>query len=86
MIDTNSFLYNISGGLLFDKMPDINKLENCINVIINRHEALRTSFTIVNEEIVQKIENSIKFNLIVERQSYNVLPASRGICKKIFQF
>ena len=68
-IDTNSFLYNISGGLLFDKMPDINKLENCINVIINRHEALRTSFTIVNEEIVQKIENSIQFNLIVERQS-----------------
>ena len=68
-IDKNSLLYNIAGGLFFDKLPDINKLENCIRILINRHEALRTYFTIVNEEIVQKIKNKIDFNLIVENQN-----------------
>ena len=68
-IDENSLLYNISGGLIFDKVPDINKLESCIKVLINRHESLRTCFTIVGEEIVQRIENKIDFKLIVENQN-----------------
>lgn len=68
-MDTNSLLYNISGGLIFDKIPDVNKLENCIRILINRHESFRTSFTLLNDEIVQKVKNDIDFNLIVEKQN-----------------
>lgn len=68
-MDANSLLYNISGGLIFDEIPDISKLESCIKTLISRNESLRTSFVIVNEEIVQKIEDNIDFNLIVEKQN-----------------
>ena len=68
-VDKNSLLYNIAGGLFFDVVPDIQKLENCIKTLIKRHEALRTYFTIVGEEIVQKIEDNIDFHLTTENQN-----------------
>ena len=68
-VDKSSLLYNIAGGLFFDVVPDTSKLENCIRVLIKRHESLRTSFFIVNEEIVQKIEDNIDFNLKVANQN-----------------
>lgn len=50
----NSTLYNIPGIIIMDKMPDITKLEACLNTLIERHEELRTSFEIVDNNIVQK--------------------------------
>ena len=67
-VDSSSLLYNIAGGLFFDIVPDISKLEACIQVLINRHEALRTSFILEKEEIVQKIADHIPFALPVEKQ------------------
>ena len=63
MDSDKSILYNMPGGIIFDKIPDIEKLSSCLNTLINRHESLRTYFDIVNNEIVQKIENKIDFNL-----------------------
>ena len=40
----DSLIYNIPGGIIFDKMPDIKKLENCFNTLIQRHESFRTFF------------------------------------------
>ena len=72
-VDTTSLLYNIAGGLYFDVTPDINKLENCIKLLINRHESLRTCFTLIDGELVQKIKDNIDFNLTVENQeNYSV--------------
>ena len=48
MSGNNSVLYNVPGGIILDKMPDIAKLEACFNKLIERHEALRTYFE-VNE-------------------------------------
>ena len=59
----NSLLYNVPGGLLLDKMPDIQKLETCLQTLIDRHETLRTYFEIENETLVQKIANNIIFKL-----------------------
>lgn len=72
-VDKSSLLYNISGGLYFDIQPNINKLENCIRLLINRHESLRTYFTIENGEIVQKIKNNIDFTLKCENQNGKTL-------------
>ena len=65
--DTSSLLYNISGGLKFDSVPDVNKLESSIKTLIDRHESLRTFFDIVNGDVVQKVEKQINFYLPVER-------------------
>ena len=65
MDSDNSILYNIPGGILFDSMPNIKKLESCLNELINRHESLRTYFEISENEIVQKIQNKLDFKLEV---------------------
>lgn len=47
-MDKNSTLYNIYGGILLDSMPNINKLQSALDLIVSRHESLRTYFEIVN--------------------------------------
>lgn len=71
----NSILYNIPGGIILDKMPDISKLEACLNTLISRHESLRTHFDIVDNNIVQKIDDTviIKLQLSKETISYKKL-------------
>ncbi|MCR3759887.1 amino acid adenylation domain-containing protein, partial [Clostridium felsineum] len=66
----NSTSYNISG--LFEIVEtkfDKNRLEEVFEKLIQRHEALRTYFEIVNGNIVQKIDNSYKFKL--KERKYN---------------
>ncbi len=67
----NSILYNIPGGIIFDKKPDIKKLESCLNELVNRHESLRTYFEIYNNELVQKIQPEIDFKLDVSDYMIN---------------
>lgn len=64
-MDSNSTLYNIYGGILLDSMPDITKLQSAINIIVTRHESLRTYFEIENKQVVQKIitDLDIKINI-----------------------
>ena len=62
ILDTNSTLYNIAGGIIVNKLLDVNKLQDCLNTLINRHDALRTHFTIQDDEVVQIINNrNIKY-------------------------
>lgn len=65
-LDTNSILYNIAGGIIINKLLDVNKLQNCLNSLINRHDALRTHFTIHDNNVVQIIDNKINFKLDLE--------------------
>ena len=51
----NSKLYNIAGGLILDKSPNIEKLENAFNKLIKRQPSLRTYFEVIDGEIVQKV-------------------------------
>lgn len=66
----NSIVYNLPGGIILDKVPDIDKLEKCFNKLIDRHESLRTYFELENGEVVQKIVEKIKFKLDVDSANY----------------
>ncbi len=59
----NSNLYNITGGLILDKSPDIKKLENAFIKLIDRQASLRTYFDIEYQQVVQKIKDNVEFKL-----------------------
>ena len=75
-LDNNSTLYNIAGGIIVDKILDINKLQECFNTLINRHEALRTHFDIKNNEVVQVVDDNIDFKLSLDKS------VSKGVLHK----
>ena len=72
-LDTNSTLYNIAGGVVLDNKLDINKLNKCFNILIQKNAALRTHFDIINNEVVQIIDDNISFELDVSTSNSNNL-------------
>ncbi|WP_162551082.1 non-ribosomal peptide synthetase [Paenibacillus tepidiphilus] len=46
---------------------NIDKLQQAVNTLINRHEALRTSFVLEEGEYVQRIGEHIAFKIVVDR-------------------
>ena len=62
-MDNNSVLYNIAGGIILDKTLDINKLQKCLDILIARHDILRTSFEIKDNDIVQIVKEKVDFKL-----------------------
>lgn len=64
-----STLYNVPGGVILDGTIDVEKLEKCLNTLINRHEALRTCFILNGDEVVQKIIDKIDFKLELQNDS-----------------
>lgn len=78
----NSIVYNLPGGIILDKTPDIDKLEKCFNKLIDRHESLRTYFELENGEVVQKIVEKIEFKLDVSSANYKDIPSCfKGFAK-----
>ena len=59
----NSILYNMPGVIIFDNKPDVQKLNKCFNMLIERHSSLRTSFEVHNLKIYQKIADKLSFKL-----------------------
>jgi acyl transferase domain-containing protein len=64
-MDENSTTYNMPQFCILEGDIDINKIENSFNEIIRRHECLRTSFVLQNEEPVQIIKDNCTINLPV---------------------
>lgn len=64
----DSVLYNITGGLYLDKMPDVKKLEKCFNILIDRHEAFRTTFEILNNNLVQRIVDKVNIKIKIIKE------------------
>lgn len=62
-MQSNNLAYNTPFGILFDKKPDINKLEKCIYTILNSHDAFKTYFELENGDVVQKLVSNIDFHL-----------------------
>ena len=74
MAGNDSTVYNIPGGLIFDKKPDINKIKSCFETLIKRHEIFRTCFETIENNIVQKILEKVTFNLeILENVEFSNL-------------
>ena len=57
--------YNLPGGIIFDGKLDIEKLEKCLQTLINRHESLRTYFEVRDGNVIQKIIDTVNFKLNV---------------------
>lgn len=66
----NSIVYNVPGGIIMNKIPDISKLENCFIELIKNHDSLRTYFDIENGNLVQKISDTIDFKLNITSANY----------------
>ena len=62
----NSILYNMPGVIVFDNKPNVQKLNKCFNMLIERHSSLRTSFEVHDLKIYQKIEDKLSFKLETE--------------------
>lgn len=61
--DLESTAYNISGLFEVEGELDVARLENAFRGLIERHESLRTSFELREEEIVQKIHDEVAFEM-----------------------
>ena len=72
-LDNNSTLYNIAGGIIIDKLLDLNKLQQCFNILINRHDALRTHFEIIDNNVVQIIDDYLDYKLTTDDANANDL-------------
>lgn len=63
MAGEDSILYNMPGAIVFDQKPDIQKLKDCFNILLNRHASLRTYFEIIDGELYQKISSDVNFEM-----------------------
>ena len=81
-LDENSTLYNIAGGVVLDKNLDVNKLNNCFKILIEKNDSLRTHFDIKNEEVVQIIESNVDFEVSSSSSNTNNL---NEICSKFIK-
>ena len=61
--NASSLLYNSPGGIILDGDVDTEKLEQCFQILIDRHESFRTYFELKNETVVQKIIKNYNFKL-----------------------
>lgn len=70
----DSTVYNIPGGVIIDGILDVEKLEKCLNIIVKRHETLRTYFEMYEARVVQKIVDELQFNFdVIENIDYKDL-------------
>lgn len=54
-LDRTSVAYNMPQIVRLDGTLDTERLEKAFKKLVDRHESLRTTFEVVNEEVVQKI-------------------------------
>ncbi len=62
-IEGMSTAYNISGALKIEGEINYNSFNRAFKDLIGRHESLRTSFEMINEEIVQKVQQTVDFEV-----------------------
>lgn len=75
IIDANSTLYNVGGGLLLDTLPNVDKLQKAFNTVISRHEILRTYFEVIDGNIVQKVKENLEIKINIETVNTNDIDA-----------
>ncbi|MGE5343807.1 MAG: amino acid adenylation domain-containing protein [Candidatus Omnitrophota bacterium] len=63
-MDVNSTAYNIPGCIYLKEDVSVERLETVFRELIRRHESLRTSFHMINNEPVQRIHDDVTFNFL----------------------
>ncbi|MDQ1354395.1 MAG: hypothetical protein QG657_4704, partial [Acidobacteriota bacterium] len=62
-METGGTTYNMPAILLLEGVLDRDKFESIFERLIQRHESLRTSFYLVNDAPVQKIDDKVEFEI-----------------------
>lgn len=62
-LNTNDITYNMCGGILVDGLIDYKRVESILKIIIGRHEVFRTSFELVNGELMQRIYDNVDLKI-----------------------
>ncbi len=73
-----STVYNMTRVLTIYGELDKNRLSKAFTQLIGRHEILRTSFEILNEEPVQKVHSKIDFSIIELKDVKNLQQSISG--------
>ena len=60
-LDHQSTGYNMPGVLIIEGRLDYQRLEAALGKLIERHDALRTSFALVDDQVVQRITPKVTF-------------------------
>lgn len=68
-LEGDSATYNMSMTMLLSGALDINVLERSLSTLVDRHEALRTNFQMVNDSLVQVVAETADFRMTVEDYS-----------------
>jgi tyrocidine synthetase-3 len=75
-LDVESTTYNIPYAFTIYGDIDIERLEQTLQKIVNRHESFRTSFKVLDGDIVQQIHKDVKFVMefkTIEEKSEEIL-------------
>ncbi|MCP5047308.1 MAG: amino acid adenylation domain-containing protein [bacterium] len=62
-MDDRSIVYNITSVMKLEGEVDAGKFEDIFKLLIRRHESLRTSFHLVNDEPVQRVHDHVEFKM-----------------------
>ncbi|MCP4152855.1 MAG: amino acid adenylation domain-containing protein, partial [bacterium] len=62
-MEQETAVYNITTAVKLEGVPDRTKLEESFKELIRRHESLRTTFHMIKDEPVQRIESEVEFQL-----------------------
>jgi amino acid adenylation domain-containing protein len=62
-MDEGAAAYNMPSAWRVEGVIDMDKLENTFNKLIQRHESLRTSLHMINEEPVQRTHDKVEFKI-----------------------
>ncbi|MCP5053198.1 MAG: amino acid adenylation domain-containing protein, partial [bacterium] len=62
-MDLNSIGYNIPMVMTLKGKPDPSRLREAFRTLIKRHESLRTSFQVIEEEPVQRVRDHVGFEI-----------------------
>lgn len=65
-LDASGLSYNMPAVLHLEGPLDMQQMEATLGVLIARHDALRTSFTVVDGEPVQHVHQQVVFSLLYE--------------------
>ena len=61
--DKSSTAYNMPKALKLEGKADPQLIEKVFNELVQRHESLRTSFELVDDQVVQKVNGEVSFQL-----------------------
>ncbi|WP_157494271.1 condensation domain-containing protein, partial [Fulvivirga imtechensis] len=62
-LQTSSLAYNMPQVIKLDGRLEESKLQNAFTMLVQRHEVLRTSFQLVDHEVVQVIHDKVEFEI-----------------------